>query len=131
MTAPLKTDGEFTSQPAEVWGNEMVAEPVSHSWAEDVPVPAPVSGGAAQAVSYNTSDDWAAQVSRLQAEQYMLALLHLLQELRCIQSWHPFGIYCQFSLCKSACCVGEFKCCLTATMQALHLQKIFIDAPQG
>jgi len=62
VTAPLKADGEFTSQPAEVWGNEMVAEPVSHSWAEDVPVPAPVSGGATQAVSYNTSDDWAAQV---------------------------------------------------------------------
>ena len=65
MTAPLKTEGEFTSQPAEVWGNEMVAEPVSHSWAEDVPVPAPVSGGTAPAVPYNTSDDWAAQVSSL------------------------------------------------------------------
>lgn len=65
MTAPLKTDGEFTSQPAEVWGNEIVAEPVSHSWAEDVPVPVPVSGGTAQPVSYNTSDDWAAQVSSL------------------------------------------------------------------
>jgi len=62
VTAPLKTDGEFTSQPAEVWGNEIVAEPVSHSWAEDVPVPVPVSGGTAQPVSYNTSDDWAAQV---------------------------------------------------------------------
>lgn len=63
MTAPLKTDSEFTSQPTEVWGNEMVTETVTHSWAEDVPVPAPVSGGATQAVSYNTSDDWAAQAS--------------------------------------------------------------------
>jgi hypothetical protein len=62
VPAPLKTDGEFVSQPAEVWGNEIVAEPVSHSWAEDVPAPAPVSGATTQAVSYNTSDDWAAQV---------------------------------------------------------------------
>lgn len=62
MTAPLKTESEFTSQPAEVWGNEIVTEPVSHSWAEDVPVPAPVSGTTTQAVPFNTSDDWAAQV---------------------------------------------------------------------
>jgi len=65
VTAPLKTESEFTSQPAEVWGNEMVAEPVSHSWAEDVPAPPPVSGGTAQTVPYNTSDDWAAQVGSL------------------------------------------------------------------
>ena len=63
MAPPLKTEGEFTSQPAEVWGNEMVAEPVSHSWAEDVPVPPPVTGGTTQPVPFNASDDWAAQVS--------------------------------------------------------------------
>jgi hypothetical protein len=65
VPAPLKTESEFTSQPAEVWGNEIVPEPVSHSWAEDVPVPAPVTGSATPAVTYNTSDDWAAQVGIL------------------------------------------------------------------
>jgi len=62
VAAPLKTESEFTSQPAEVWGNELVTEPVSHSWAEDVPVPPPVSGTTTQPVTFNTSDDWAAQV---------------------------------------------------------------------
>lgn len=59
---PLKADTDFASQPAEVWGNEIVPEPVTRSWAEEVPVPAPVSGSAAQPVSYSTSDDWATQV---------------------------------------------------------------------
>lgn len=62
MAAPLKADGDFAPQPAEVWGNEIVTEPVTRSWAEEVPVPAPVSAGATQPVSYNTSDDWATQV---------------------------------------------------------------------
>jgi hypothetical protein len=62
VAAPLKTESEFTSQPTEVWGNEMAAEPVSHSWAEDVPAPAPVASTTAPPVTYNTSDDWAAQV---------------------------------------------------------------------
>lgn len=62
MAAPLKADTDFASQPAEVWGNEIVTEPVTRSWAEDVPVPAPVTGSAAQPVSYSTSDDWATQV---------------------------------------------------------------------
>jgi hypothetical protein len=62
VAAPLKTDGDFVSQPTEVWGNEIVTEPVTRSWAEEVPVPAPVSGGTTQPVSYSTSDDWATQV---------------------------------------------------------------------
>jgi hypothetical protein len=63
VAAPLKTEGEFTSQPAEVWANEMVSEPVTRTWGEEVPVPAPVVGGTtAQPVTYN-SEDWASQVS--------------------------------------------------------------------
>jgi hypothetical protein len=63
VVAPLKTDGgDFTSQPTEVWGNEIVTEPVTRSWAEEVPVPAPVTGGTTQPVPYSTSDDWATQV---------------------------------------------------------------------
>jgi hypothetical protein len=63
VAAPLKTDGDFTAQPPEAWGNEIVAEPVTRSWAEEVPVPAPVSGTTAQPVPYSASDDWATQVS--------------------------------------------------------------------
>jgi hypothetical protein len=62
VAAPLKADADFAPQPAEVWGNEIVTEPVTRSWAEDVAVPAPVSAGATQPVSYSTSDDWATQV---------------------------------------------------------------------
>lgn len=63
MAAPLKTtDGEFTSQPAEVWANEMVTEPVTRTWGEEVPVTAPVVGTTAPPVTYN-SEDWASQVS--------------------------------------------------------------------
>ncbi|XP_069691152.1 small ribosomal subunit protein uS2 [Periplaneta americana] len=63
VPAPIKTDGEFTTQAPEVWGNEIVSEPVTRSsWAEDVPVPPPVAGATGQPVAYNTSDDWATQV---------------------------------------------------------------------
>ncbi|KDR11727.1 40S ribosomal protein SA [Zootermopsis nevadensis] len=62
VAAPLKTtDGEFTSQPAEVWANEMVTEPVTRTWGEEVPVTAPVVGTTAPPVTYN-SEDWASQV---------------------------------------------------------------------
>jgi hypothetical protein len=65
VAAPLKTEGDFSTQAAEVWGNDIVSEPVTRSWAEEVPVPAPVSGGTTQPVPYSTSDDWATQVSIL------------------------------------------------------------------
>ena len=51
--APLKPDaGEFAPQPAEVWGNEIVAPDTGtmRNWADDTPGPAPVAGvGAAPA----------------------------------------------------------------------------------
>jgi hypothetical protein len=63
--APLKTDGDFTAQPTEAWGNEITPEAVPRSWAEEVPAPAPVPGATAPPVPYSTSDDWATQVSVL------------------------------------------------------------------
>jgi hypothetical protein len=68
VAAPLKADTDFAPQPAEAWGNEIVTEPVPRSWAEDVPVVAPVSGSTTQPVTYSTSDDWATQVSVLFSE---------------------------------------------------------------
>lgn len=61
VAPPLKTEGEFAPQPAEVWANE-ISEPVTRSWGEEVPV-APVVGATTPAVPYNASEDWASQVS--------------------------------------------------------------------
>jgi hypothetical protein len=65
VAAPLKTEGDFPAQAPDAWGNEIAPEPVTRSWAEEVPVPAPVSAGTAQPVPYSASDDWATQVSVL------------------------------------------------------------------
>lgn len=68
LAPPPKAEVSEFSQPAEVWGNEPAAapEPVSHSWAEDVPVAAaPVAAAVAAAPAFPASDDWASQVMRL------------------------------------------------------------------
>ena len=62
--APLKPEGEFTAQPAEVWGSEMVGADAggTRNWADDNPIPQPVAGVTAT-TGFNASDDWAASVS--------------------------------------------------------------------
>ncbi|KAJ9582580.1 hypothetical protein L9F63_023068 [Diploptera punctata] len=60
VPAPLKTEGEFTAQPAEVWGSEMVGTDTTttRNWADDNPIPQPVAGVTAT-TGFNASDDWA------------------------------------------------------------------------
>lgn len=59
-----KPDTDFTAQPTEVWGNEIVTDPgPTRNWADETPVPAPVPGvPAPAAATFNQSEDWASSV---------------------------------------------------------------------